>query len=163
MTYDRCDKDKDDCDVVHNISKCVSERKHRGLGKNKLSASDEQNENWCSIWEVKEKSAAGNISVESNLRALCLLERVSRYLQWNLPRYSNPKRRLKIACTTIARTGTLSFGWRCERLYMLVIRNSCVVVKKHLLLGEWCSVISCHGPEKTTSRSDTAICTIDKT
>lgn len=36
------------------------------------------------------------------------------------------------------------------------------MIKKCLLLGEWCSIITGHRPEKSTSRSYTAIGSIDK-
>lgn len=36
------------------------------------------------------------------------------------------------------------------------------MTKKYLLVGEWCSIITGHRPEKSTSRSYTAIGSIDK-
>ena len=69
VTYNWCDKNKDDCDVVHRVSKYMSKGKLRRLCKNKLSPSDKKDKNGRGVWQVKEKRAAGDIGIERNFRA----------------------------------------------------------------------------------------------
>jgi len=56
-------------DIVENISTNTAKREVRPLKHNRISASDEQYDDWPSVRAVEEDSAARDICIESNRRA----------------------------------------------------------------------------------------------
>lgn len=69
-----------------------------------------------------------------------------------------------MACTTIARTGTFSLGWRCERLSKdKISKTGSSDFILYLLLRKWSSVVSSHRPDQATTRCDTTVGSVNET